>query len=255
MNVRSLAPFLLISLSFLGLFGCNDPVSDRAPLLAQDCKVSQDQLGAFMVPLPLDANVKVVVDEKFIKDDKSGKDEPSAIAYAVSVWNAFSNRSLGRSIFTLVPKGTGGTIPERADDCSFEGGTDDTFYVVKEERAEHWKALGLGSNNPGVTVRCRRDSKLLKQVVMINTNLARPEQLASIVLHELGHALGLNHSCLGEAARSDYATCNGMANEHPYHKAIMFPFLRIGAGKDSSEIKDQLKSNDMERAYCLYHQS
>ena len=61
--------------------------------------------------------------------------------------------------------------------------------------------------------------------------------LQSLVTHELGHLLGLNHSCVG-------AGCNGAPSD--YINAIMFPSYNPGS------IKRALNSNDQGRANCLY---
>jgi hypothetical protein len=77
--------------------------------------------------------------------------------------------------------------------------------------------------------------------------------LTSIILHELGHVLGLNHSCEG-TAKAGTPNCNDTALPPDYSLASMFPsfgFDQTGAG----QIKQSLGANDQSRANCLYEPS
>ena len=65
--------------------------------------------------------------------------------------------------------------------------------------------------------------------------------LQSIVTHELGHMLGLDHSCNG-------AACNNAVAD--YVSAIMYPSL--GFNGINGEVKRDIVKNDQERANCLY---
>jgi hypothetical protein len=71
----------------------------------------------------------------------------------------------------------------------------------------------------------------------------------SLLLHELGHVLGLLHSCNGSTSDSTDSTsapnCSPGINPQ-YLEAVMFPFLEINL------IRRKLQQNDYNRINCLY---
>lgn len=79
------------------------------------------------------------------------------------------------------------------------------------------------------------------------TGQKRPD-LQSIVLHELGHVLGLNHSC-EPSARTGVPACGDEANE--FTQAVMAPVFGFDVS-GSGEQKRILQANDQGRANCLY---
>ncbi len=242
----------LALVSLFGATGCLGLDPDGATVAAGDgCRLAGDQEASYLHKIRATLPVSVTIDSRFTPAHRA------EVERAVSVWNASSNRLLGRDFFRPTVAGISAAgVPGGRDDCSFAGASD-RFVIVREDSAARWNELGLGSGNPGVTVSCTVGDgpvrQLTRQVIMIHTSYARREQFMSVALHELGHAGGLDHSCVSEAGRKDYADCGGLADAHPYRVAAMFPSLMVGpAGSGGYEMKEDLRQNDLDRTQCLY---
>lgn len=78
----------------------------------------------------------------------------------------------------------------------------------------------------------------------------RQPDLQTIVLHELGHVLGLDHSC-ENTNKSGFPNCSSSSLNPDYYSALMYPvfgFDSMGFG----EQKRALGVNDQGRVNCLY---
>jgi hypothetical protein len=83
----------------------------------------------------------------------------------------------------------------------------------------------------------------------VNSN--RVPDLQSIVLHEFGHLMGINHSCETSPAGAGIPTCSSAALNSTYRYASMFPtFSFYSNGK--GEIRRNLNDNDAGRMNCVY---
>ena len=72
--------------------------------------------------------------------------------------------------------------------------------------------------------------------------------LQSIITHEMGHMIGVNHSC-ESTGKTGTPACNSSPAE--YFAAIMFPVFGFDAS-GLGESKRVLQDNDEGRANCLY---
>jgi hypothetical protein len=72
--------------------------------------------------------------------------------------------------------------------------------------------------------------------------------LVTNLVHELGHLIGLNHSCANGTGSENFVSCEDTALPEDYVEAVMFPLDESSQGV----LKRSLKDNDQYRTNCLY---
>lgn len=209
-----------------------------------------DQKDSFMAPIG-NGPVTLMVDNTFTSDQQTG------IQTMVTQWNQLGQTLRGADFFTLQTA----TVPSvlytgNFQQCNIDVGTGTgALYLVNMTDETQWESLGFATTIPGATVRCYQNDYLDKQVVMVRPDLIDAAQFTSVILHELGHSLGLDHSCNAKGGSSSFLSCNGVdqENDPDYYNAVMFPTLSSGISANGTPmVKDQLAPNDTARASCLY---
>lgn len=74
--------------------------------------------------------------------------------------------------------------------------------------------------------------------------------LTSILIHELGHLVGLDHSC-DTQGKNGFPDCSSSGLSNDYFEAVMFPIILFDS-TGYGEKRQALKKNDQGRANCLY---
>lgn len=78
----------------------------------------------------------------------------------------------------------------------------------------------------------------------------RVPDLQSIVLHEMGHLMGINHSCSSSYISAGIPVCSNTTNVS-YKSASMYPTFSFYSN-GSGEIRRNLNDNDEGRMNCVY---
>jgi hypothetical protein len=89
---------------------------------------------------------------------------------------------------------------------------------------------------------------------MIYNGKIDPSQMQTVAVHELGHSLGLDHSCQSGQGDANFIGCDNVQVGDPYQLAVMFPSIQMGNTAEgiAPEVKNSLTDDDEARAICEY---
>ncbi len=224
--------------------------------LVRECVLPDDQSATLSgrwstVPVPIAVKAATFEGE-----------ELGALTRAADTWNAFSGGSLG---FQILNYGEGGIPNESAAGrppavCAQRILQNDTYsgqVVIYKQTSwpySNHSAIALTSFCP---VPARNSQYPLIFMALMELNYQdffgdgkKKPDLQSIFLHELGHLIGLDHSC-DFKKKAGFPDCRNGDLPENYFQAAMYPVVSFddaGAG----ETKRQLGENDQGRTNCLY---
>lgn len=236
----------------------------KKPTTITECILPEDQSGSLRgkwSAVPGTPSVPMVLPLSLKSGDFTAA-EASSIQAGIDSWNAHYSAAAGFQVMVRNPDRSNVSNPTKSTfTTTYPAITNGQIFnkevMVFKVKAGWEEGSGTiavtrlrfpsGSNNSTAT---RFDTAIidLNYQNFFGQGQVIPD-LQSIITHEMGHLLGLRHSC-SIASEAELPDCNGDLDPS-YYEALLFPSFgvdRAGFG----EIKRGLGENDMGRANCLY---
>jgi hypothetical protein len=228
-----------------------------------ECRLPDEQGRGSVIGVWEKLPIPLVADRELYRADKGSG--IAALKAAMSTWNRWAERK-GKVAFVLLRDAEQGMEIPALSACSQSAYTD-----AVPEAVGIWRIDGTGKRvnrrancgsrrakliSDGVQAQTDwqlnggkiRNASILLNFDYFNKPGALQVDLESLLLHELGHVLGLLHSCNGSTHDSFDATTSPACAHAPkeFVEAAMFPYLRKGA------IRREIQQNDLDRINCFY---
>ena len=208
--------------------------------------------------------VPLLLDENFYLTNEG--DQAKEIKHAVDTWNAWSNLK-GFKAFEIVNDGAGlgagapfPTINSclQAEITNAERSSVGIWKIESSGHSGNTRQVGSGTcqiiaeNIYGITDWLFSGETIIGGSIILNYDhwniSGRPSvDIQTTALHELGHILGLLHSCvISEGDISTAPPCDSPDTPRRFINALMSSSIA------SSETRRSLKQNDYDRVNCLY---
>ncbi|MBC7691622.1 MAG: matrixin family metalloprotease [Methylotenera sp.] len=186
-------------------------------------------------------------------------EEMAAITGAADVWNDFFQSVQGYKIFdygeAAAPNQSNVNKPTIACSESILSGNSFSGQVViyKDGRWPYTNKDAIA-----ITNLCKSPSKPFSRLygayMEVNYEnffaVGKVPDLKSIFVHELGHLIGLDHSCSTKTV-TGFPNCSDGAVAPDIIEAVMFPVILFD-GQGRGEVRASVNANDQGRANCLY---
>jgi hypothetical protein len=247
----------------LGLLsGCALEMKERKAALLKECVLPTDQSGTIpymwrLKPIPIQFNKGDFV-----------QGEIAAILAAADTWNSHYAAARGFPVLDYGSPTNPRTTLNRAlaPDPSTLCNINDPLILdgqwtgaVTFYKQAVWPAA-YPADVMAITTKCPLPGRgrLAMKNAMVELNYQkffvgagnRIPDLQTIILHELGHLFGLEHSC--EAAqKAGFPDCRSPTLDFSYFEAVLYPTFTFDSAGNGQQ-KRKLGKNDQGRANCLW---
>lgn len=223
--------------------------------IVKECVMAADQIGTLsarwlQLPIPI----------AFSQQSQFTPEEIAEVVAAAKAWNDFYQASMGVKAFNYGddanPKSS--SVAKPASVCStgiLQGKTYAGDVVIYKQGA--WPYANHDAI--ALTSFCPMPAKPLPSMYMAIMEVnyqdffvagKKNPDMRSIMMHEFGHLLGLDHSC-DYKDKAGFPLCQSPSLPTDYYTAVLFPIFRFDADLQGEQ-KRSLGANDQGRANCLY---
>jgi hypothetical protein len=220
------------------------------------CDLPEDQSSTIsgrwrVVPVPI-----------AVRAEDFEADEIQALKEAADVWNNFYGRSLSLSVLNYGGSTVQTSNSNKPSSLCTTGLVQGSQFLGEVVIYKQGRWPYSNRSAIALTSFCPIPANPIPTIFMAIMELnyedffvagKKQPDLKSIFIHELGHLLGLDHSCEVNSNRAGMPNCRALtAAQSDYYDAVMFPVVRFNASTGAGEVRQTLNKNDMSRANCLY---
>ena len=234
---------------------CAYTIPSTQKATVKECKVPADQantfLGEWMLsPLP------IAFAAGHFSDFEKGE-----IKKGLDVWNAHFTKARAVAVFDYNQQAGPSQAPAPSQLCR-QGIVDGKQFtnLITIYKQGVWEdslknVIAITSTCPSLDPKLPKFTNAMMELNYQNFFVTdRKPDLASIIVHELGHLAGLNHSC-EDSGTNPYGlpvpSCKDPALPLDYFEAVMYPTVSFSNGVGVSKMK--VNKNDQGRANCLFN--